>query len=467
MALFFNEEKLLLDLDVELERQPLSVTGLIPEWINSTFLRIGPINFTLNQIGNPHWFDGLAMAHAFSIANGQVHYSNRFVRTDAYQTVMSNHSLNYSGFATTYKKNRIIDWFFSKLPVHKQTPLNNSVFSLHPFKNWVAAYGYTPPPLLIDPENLETIGAMPTSAHQGVCTPCPFYDTKTKETIFALLEHGSAAKYRLYSTVRGEIATILTEKPSYIHSIFATEHFVIIPLFPLFINTSAHFENGMPLSSSLIWEGKQNTEFLILDRASGKEICRRFTVPCFALHGLNAFESNDEIVLDLVCYDDPKILKALANHYRPSYEAENRSPSHIVRFTLNVKLNETQTDLLFKKFPEFPAINMGFQGRPYCYSYLADSRDTTLVDEIRPLYKLNVLSKEFLEWSQHGCYPSGPIFIPSQNGLFEDDGIILSVILDAKRYNSFLLFINAKNFQEVARAQVPHIVPPGMHGVVI
>ena len=46
----------------------------------------------------------------------------------------------------------------------------------------------------------------------------------------------------------------------------------------------------------------------------------------------------------------------------------------------------------------------------------------------------------------------------------EDDGVVLSVVLDAPRGTSFLLVLAAATFTEVARAELPHPVLFGYHG---
>ena len=42
--------------------------------------------------------------------------------------------------------------------------------------------------------------------------------------------------------------------------------------------------------------------------------------------------------------------------------------------------------------------------------------------------------------------------------------MILSVVVDEKRHLSFLLILDAHTFQELGRAEVTHVIPPGMHG---
>jgi carotenoid cleavage dioxygenase-like enzyme len=46
----------------------------------------------------------------------------------------------------------------------------------------------------------------------------------------------------------------------------------------------------------------------------------------------------------------------------------------------------------------------------------------------------------------------------------DDDGAILSVVLDTRRGASFLLILDASTFREVARAEAPRHIPFGFHG---
>ena len=46
----------------------------------------------------------------------------------------------------------------------------------------------------------------------------------------------------------------------------------------------------------------------------------------------------------------------------------------------------------------------------------------------------------------------------------EDGGVILSVVLDAVAERSFLLVLDARTMEELARAEAPHHIPFGFHG---
>ena len=67
-------------------------------------------------------------------------------------------------------------------------------------------------------------------------------------------------------------------------------------------------------------------------------------------------------------------------------------------------------------------------------------------------------------WREDHLYPGEPVFVPAPDAAGEDDGIVLSVALDADQGRSTLLVIDARSFTELARAQVPHAIPFGFHG---
>jgi carotenoid cleavage dioxygenase-like enzyme len=56
------------------------------------------------------------------------------------------------------------------------------------------------------------------------------------------------------------------------------------------------------------------------------------------------------------------------------------------------------------------------------------------------------------------------VFVARPEGEREDDGVLLSVVLDAAAGSSFLLVLDASDLSEVARAGVPHHIPFSFHG---
>jgi carotenoid cleavage dioxygenase-like enzyme len=78
--------------------------------------------------------------------------------------------------------------------------------------------------------------------------------------------------------------------------------------------------------------------------------------------------------------------------------------------------------------------------------------------------KVDVETGAHRSWSEEGCYPGEPVFVaaPGRNG--EDEGVVLSVVLDGRDGSSFLLVLDAGGFREVARATGAPTIPFGFHG---
>ena len=80
------------------------------------------------------------------------------------------------------------------------------------------------------------------------------------------------------------------------------------------------------------------------------------------------------------------------------------------------------------------------------------------------IVKVDVERGDSAEWREAGSYPGEPVFVPRPGGEGEDDGVLLSVVLDAGRGRSCLLVLDAATLTEVARAEVPHHIPFSFHG---
>jgi carotenoid cleavage dioxygenase-like enzyme len=80
------------------------------------------------------------------------------------------------------------------------------------------------------------------------------------------------------------------------------------------------------------------------------------------------------------------------------------------------------------------------------------------------IVKVDVEARTSSTWSEAGCFPGEPVFVAAPGREREDSGVLLSVVLNGERGNSFLLVLDAATLQEIARAEVPHHIPFGFHG---
>jgi carotenoid cleavage dioxygenase-like enzyme len=113
--------------------------------------------------------------------------------------------------------------------------------------------------------------------------------------------------------------------------------------------------------------------------------------------------------------------------------------------------------------PELPRINYRRNNtRDYRWMYAASTRESA--DWFDSLVKVDVTTRSVKTWAEPGCYPGEPVFVDRPGATTEDDGVVMSVVLDASGERSFLLFLDAASFTEVARAEAPHHIPFGFHG---
>lgn len=97
------------------------------------------------------------------------------------------------------------------------------------------------------------------------------------------------------------------------------------------------------------------------------------------------------------------------------------------------------------------------------YRYVYCTGSSGPLDFSSRLLKIDVDEASTKVWLQSECYPGEAVFIPEPKAIAEDDGIVLSAVLDSKAGNSFLLILDAGSFEEIARAEVPHHIPFGLH----
>lgn len=460
-----KDSKIAAELQEEVANYPLNVTGTIPDWLSGTLVRNGPIKVSLNGESNKHWFDGLAMLHAFSFQNGDVTYSNKFLRSDAYKTVFEKNSLNYEGFASDPCRS-IFRKFLTFFIPHSEPSIQNANVNVAKLTDAYVALTEVPLPVKFDPKTLETLGVLNykdqlpkekcwESAH-------PHYDSTKKETINYLIKFGRSSYYTLYSLEDGSserkiIAEIPVEEPAYMHSFAMTENHIIFTEFPLVVTPLDLIIKNRAFINNFRWQPERGARFIVVDKKNGNVIGQYTTKPFFAFHHANAFEKDGKIHIDLVTYNDAKIVIGAT-----LYADLDKSipPSQLERFSLCLKSGELTSEILFAKPNEFPRINEKFDGLPYHFVYLAESKDFTSGG----LYKCNTETKEILKWSEKGCSAGEPIFVQAPGAKEEDDGVVLALIIDHLHKNSFLLILDAKSFKEIGRAKAPHLIPEGLHG---
>lgn len=467
-------------LNSEVEIDDLPVEGEIPQWLNGSLFRNGPAKFEIGQVSYNHWFDGLAMVHRYAFRDGRIAYRNRFLRTSPYTQMMSSGQLS-SGFETvqpTSLGNRILKMTLEMLG-HKTGQTYNTNVSVIRLADRFMALTEQPVPTVFDPITLETQGAFYFDDTLFGHLSCghPQYDYQHQEYINYVTCFGPVNTYNLYrikatSSQRSLIARIPVRSPCYMHSFAVTENFIILVEFPLVVKSLAAIVGGKAPMQCLSWEPQRGTNFLVIDQQSGRQVARFQSEACFAFHHINAYEQGDEIVVDIAASDQPDLMyKSYLKPLRAATQSEDHPLAEYRRYCLPLQESSRGTEvgyeLLSDQLIEMVCINQDrCHSRDYRYAYaVSHNRNwSTLAGQ---LVKIDVKNRSDRAWFEPNTYPGEPLFVAAPNGTDEDEGIILSVVLDAAKARSFLLVLNADSFEELGRAYLPHHVPLEFHGLFV
>ncbi|MCS3640658.1 carotenoid oxygenase family protein [Salinibacter ruber] len=449
----------------ELHEPSLPVEGEWPDWLEGTLIRNGPAQFEVGDEDYNHWFDGHAMLHAFRMRDGTVSYRNRFVRSQSRTEALEQGRIARSEFAT----DPCMSLFGRVMSVFNPNPTDNASINVARLDDQYVALTATPLPVAFDPETLETAGVVEYDDDVDVdmSTPHPQVEPGTGRMLFHTLSFGRQCQYGVYGTeaegkTRRPVATLDVDRPSYMHSFGMSERYVILSEWPLVVNPTDLLLRGRPFIENFEWQPERGTRFRVLRKADGAEVATCEAEAAFGFHHVNAFERDGAVVCDVVTYPDASVVEELSLD-RLRSDAPSRGSGHLRRYRLPLDGGAAASTLRGEERIELPRIHDGpATGRPYQYVYGVGTRAAGQFTD--QLVKTDVPAGTAQTWHEEGTYPGEPVFVAAPDGAREDEGVVLSVVLDPDAQQSFLLVLDAPSFTERARAAVPHPIPFGFHG---
>jgi beta,beta-carotene 9',10'-dioxygenase len=447
----------------EVEVTELPLQGELPSWLTGSLVRVTPAKWDAGETTLRHWFDGLAMLHGFGIEDGRVSYANRWLRSRQYEAVEREGAIGYGEFATDPCRSlfKRVTTLFN--PVSGLT--DNGVVNVVKLGDEYLALTESPLPVAFDGDTLDTLGVPDWAGDiPGLLTTAHPHGDRG-ELINYAAHLGPVNRYRIYTMAPGGkprvAAQMRVRKPAYMHSFGLTERFYVLAEYPFTVDPLKLARGTRPFIENFEWEPERGTRIHLFDRATG-DLHRTFEAPPgFAFHFVNCFEEGEHVVADVCVHDDPSIIDTL---YMDAIEDGRQSaPPKLIRYRLDLASGGCETEQLTDIPFELPRIDYGRRnGRPYRYAYGISS--TPAADWPDTIAKVDVTDGSFDLWHEPGCYPSEPVFVRDPNGSAEDDGVALSVVLDSASGRSFMLVLDARTWQERARAEAPQHVPFGFHG---
>lgn len=348
----------------------------------------------------------------------------------------------------------------------------------------------------LDPETLEPIGlASQADLHPdltgNMAGSHARSDPITGDVFNYNLSFGSTCTYRVFhvsaSTGKTSILAAFTGIPAYIHSLLITESYVLLCVWNAHINIDAVIsksfkESIMPTNPS------EPALWYVIDRKHDRGLVATYESPAFfCFHTINAWEevsqedpTKTDIIASLVRVNTTDFLEmALYENLKSSNPnakkfAESRGDdmkSTITQFRLPQLPSTSSTDIKKASIewsacrafsPELPTMNPKFVTQRHRFTYAISSCGESFPSD--GLVKFDSVTQQTQLWANHGHSPSEPIFVPDPQGSNEDDGVLLSVILDCFQGHSYLLCLDARDLTELGRANVKGAVGFGFHG---
>lgn len=451
----------------EVEETRVPVDGAFPEWLTGDLIGNGPGQFEAGETDLRHWFDPFAMLRRFRIDGEGVSYTNRFVESRDYSYTRENGAVR-TPFPGTPPDRPL--WTRVRQLLGGTFP-DNPVIGVQRFGDEFAAITESPTALTFDRDTLETTGRIDlTDGLDSDLTLAHVQYDHAADRFYNLgVSYGRETVYTLFRRPGdGGTPTPLTrlrfDEAPYIHSFAMTDRYVVVTVNAFGLDTTRLLRGTLTKETFL--DAFQPLEsplrFLVLDRSTGEHVTTATAPPAFVYHHANAYERDDDLVVDLIAFDDERAVTglALSNLRRDDPDLPR---GDLCRYTVPLSGGEASREVLHRGPVEFPVINYGaVNGERHRYVYLAetDGKSSLPTD----ITKVDVETGTVRRWRESATHPGEPMFVPRPGGEREDDGVLLSVVLDPGADRSRLVCLDAATLEELGRAELPHRLPYGFHG---
>lgn len=448
----------------EVRVDAVPVSGAVPEWLHGGLVRVTPAQMDFAKRSVSHWFDGMAMLNRFGFdGSGSVSYASKFLDTDARRRALATGGASIAGFATDPCRT-----LFQRVQsVFSPVSTDNTNVNLSKLGDEHIAMTETPLAVVFDPATLATLradhGAEPfgqnTTAH-------PHLDGETGEFINFSAHFGPKSEYKLYARRDASsgrvVGSLPVKEPAYMHSFALTPRYALLLENPLVVNPLKLALGGRAFIHNYKWKPELGVKIHAFDRTTGALARTWVADPFFVFHTINAFEDGDDVVVDLCAHADASIIELLELDRLRAGADHSDLAARPVRLTLRASSGRAESRELADVDLELPRINYRrFNGKPYRYAYGGSASGAAF---LKRLVKIDVTDGSYVVWDEPQAWAGEPVFVPRPDAGAEDDGVVLSVVLDVAAGRSFLLVLDAASFTEIARAEAPHHIPFGFHG---
>lgn len=429
----------------------LKITGELPRALNGMFLRNGP-NPQFEPKGAYHPFDGDGMLHAVYMNDGKASYRNRWIESAG---LMAERKRGHACYGSLAEMSEIPADVMEEAGFMKNTA--NTATVQHGGHLFALMEGC--PPTRISHE-LETLGEHNFDGKlQGAFTAHPKIDSKTGEMVF--FGYSPFPPYVQYY-VADASGKIINHQVIDIPNPILMHDFVVSENYTIFVDSPAVFDIDGALSGEpgVRWLPEQGTRMGIIPRMGTAEQLRWFDIPtCNIVHFFNAWDDGNKIEIHAPTFAE---MPGGLQFDNPT-QTEEPFPH---RWLVDLEKGTVKYEKIDDMSGEFPRINDSYAGQRSRFMYNALARDWAFDFDFNGVIKYDIDKGTSKSFRYGDTEVSGEhTFVADPNGEAEDDGWLMSMIIDKASEESNLSIIDARDVEAgpIARVLMPRRVPIGFH----
>ena len=443
------------------------IEGRLPDGLRGTLYRNGPGTYRSGGLMLDHPFDGDGMISMFAIADGQVRVSNRFVRTPNYLAGLRGRGQRYRGIGRQRPGGMIANAL--RVPVN----VANTSVAFHAGE--LLALWEGGKPYAVDPDSLDTLGLhdfdgkLGGLAWLGSFSAHPKTDPHTGIMYNFGVEGFPLPHLRCYSVDRrgrmDHVASVRLPRISVVHDFALTEKHLVFIIDPLEVKL---LRIGLGIGSvfdNVHYRSDLATQFILVPRDGSKPTIIEHTA-LMHFHINNAFEDGDDTVMDIIEYDDAKILYLTSNFLHGVEQPNYTNALQRYRINPSGKVWREEQCPWAGEFPNHDKRRTTQKNR-YTYYSGVPQRETSSGFG-RAIIKVD---HETGRYTVQDRGPAEmlcePVFVPRSADSAEDEGWLLTAVYLPAEDRSNLLVLDARDVEAdpVATVRLPDYMPPGYHGI--
>jgi len=473
----------------------------IPSYVTGTFVRNGAarISFGSKRRILASWLEGWAKIHSFKFNGSRVLFSGKMLETPLYKENVKNGEMTPQ-MSFNYFENPEDEWsFWEKLQIVRKMAggmaggydnSNPAVWRIgpaNPEKGVYMAVTDDPVATRFDIDTLDTLGLQTPKLLPVTASGCTHWmrELGTDNSININTKVGLSGPYMQVSRWKPEdtyqtpevVAKFTPKKEGYFHSFSITEHYAVLFLYPVTFDATKFWSVNFHIFETITHDPKGTTDIYLINLKTGN-VTRRTTDYVYSLHHANAYEKDNEVIVDLVTsrFESLRDYMKLKDMLNPPTVRNLTEPTGTDLFRFHIGLQEDYVHVKsfgddkssplhnFINHFEFPTINEEYRGKEYCILYGWSAKQVSRQTLVKKNLCDDSLSKTWSD-GKFNHYSGEMFFVPNPKRRSEDDGILITNVFDGEKEKTYLLIIDAKTFKPLNKAWLPHNIPMAFHGM--